>query len=113
MQYVLITLYLNVLNFLEFIFLNPLVTLGFYNEFIILLGGFDEKDKSFLSGEFLRKKREYQFLLLYYYDGIGLLQPERILPFRATAFYKYQDIITLQKIISFKKFLGYSLDKSR
>ncbi|QHH85331.1 MerR family transcriptional regulator [Bacillus paranthracis] len=46
---------------------------------------------------------------LHYYDEIGLLQPEKN-PSSGHRIYKYQDIITLQKIISLK-FLGYSLDK--
>ena len=46
---------------------------------------------------------------MHYYDEIGLLQPEKN-PSSGHRIYKYQDIITLQKIISLK-FLGYSLDK--
>ncbi|WP_238484935.1 MerR family transcriptional regulator [Bacillus sanguinis] len=46
---------------------------------------------------------------LHYYDEIGLLQPEKN-PSSGHRIYKYQDIITLQKILSLK-FLGYSLDK--
>lgn len=46
---------------------------------------------------------------LHYYDEIGLLRPEKK-PSSGHRIYNYQDIITLQKILSLK-FLGYSLDK--
>ncbi|HFO1052031.1 MULTISPECIES: MerR family transcriptional regulator [Bacillus] len=65
-------------------------------------------DKKFSIGEF-SKKTGIPIPTLHYYDEIGLLQPEKN-PSSGHRIYKYQDIITLQKIISLK-FLGYSLDK--
>ncbi|PFF16945.1 MerR family transcriptional regulator [Bacillus anthracis] len=65
-------------------------------------------DKRFSIGEF-SKKTGIPIPTLHYYDEIGLLQPEKN-PSSGHRIYKYQDIITLQKIISLK-FLGYSLDK--
>lgn len=65
-------------------------------------------DKRFSIGEF-SKKTGIPIPTLHYYDEIGLLQPEKN-PSSGQRIYKYQDIITLQKIISLK-FLGYSLDK--
>ncbi|KLA31743.1 MULTISPECIES: MerR family transcriptional regulator [Bacillus cereus group] len=65
-------------------------------------------DKKFSIGEF-SKKTGISIPTLHYYDEIGLLQPEKN-PSSGHRIYKYQDIITLQKIISLK-FLGYSLDK--
>lgn len=47
---------------------------------------------------------------MHYYDEIGLLRPEKN-PTSGHRIYNYQDIITLQNIISLK-FLGYSLDKA-
>ncbi|HDR7968915.1 MerR family transcriptional regulator [Bacillus pacificus] len=67
-----------------------------------------KKDKKFSIGEF-SEKTGIPIPTLHYYDGIGLLQPEKN-PSSGHRIYKYQDIITLQKIISLK-FLGYSLDK--
>ncbi|MEC2918371.1 MerR family transcriptional regulator [Bacillus tropicus] len=65
-------------------------------------------DKKFSIGEF-SKKTGIPIPTLHYYDEIGLLQPEKN-PSSGHRIYKYQDIITLQKIVSLK-FLGYSLDK--
>lgn len=65
-------------------------------------------NKKFSIGEF-SKKTGIPIPTLHYYDEIGLLQPEKN-PSSGHRIYKYQDIITLQKIISLK-FLGYSLDK--
>ncbi|MCU0096157.1 MerR family transcriptional regulator [Bacillus sp. OR9] len=67
-----------------------------------------KKDKKFSIGEF-SKKTGIPIPTLHYYDEIGLLQPEKN-PSSGHRIYKYQDIITLQKILSLK-FLGYSLDK--
>ncbi|MED3035924.1 MerR family transcriptional regulator [Bacillus thuringiensis] len=67
-----------------------------------------KKDKKFSIGEF-SEKTGIPIPTLHYYDEIGLLQPEKN-PSSGHRIYKYQDIITLQKIISLK-FLGYSLDK--
>ncbi|PEP22642.1 MerR family transcriptional regulator [Bacillus wiedmannii] len=66
------------------------------------------KDKMFSIGEF-SKKTGIPIPTLHYYDEIGLLQPKKN-PSSGHRIYKYQDIITLQKILSLK-FLGYSLDK--
>ncbi|MED0961202.1 MerR family transcriptional regulator [Bacillus paramycoides] len=66
------------------------------------------KDKKFSIGEF-SKKTGIPIPTLHYYDEIGLLQPEKN-PSSGHRIYNYQDIITLQKILSLK-FLGYSLDK--
>ncbi|EEK83560.1 merR regulatory family protein [Bacillus cereus ATCC 4342] len=65
-------------------------------------------NKKFSIGEF-SKKTGIPIPTLHYYDEIGLLQPEKN-PSSGHRIYKYQDIITLQKIVSLK-FLGYSLDK--
>ncbi|WP_410986968.1 MerR family transcriptional regulator [Bacillus shihchuchen] len=65
-------------------------------------------DKKFSIGEF-SKKTGIPIPTLHYYDEIGLLQPEKNTS-SGHRICKYQDIITLQKIISLK-FLGYSLDK--
>ncbi|HDR4511613.1 MerR family transcriptional regulator [Bacillus anthracis] len=67
-----------------------------------------KKDKKFSIGEF-SEKTGIPIPTLHYYDEIGLLQAEKN-PSSGHRIYKYQDIITLQKIISLK-FLGYSLDK--
>ncbi len=67
-----------------------------------------KKDQKFSIGEF-SEKTGIPIPTLHYYDEIGLLQPEKN-PSSGHRIYKYQDIITLQKIISLK-FLGYSLDK--
>ncbi|MCU4921094.1 MerR family transcriptional regulator [Bacillus cereus] len=67
-----------------------------------------KKDKKFSIGEF-SEKTGIPIPTLHYYDEIGLLQPEKN-PSSGHRIYKYQDIITLQKILSLK-FLGYSLDK--
>ncbi|HDR4440700.1 TPA: MerR family transcriptional regulator [Bacillus cereus] len=67
-----------------------------------------KKDKKFSIGEF-SEKAGIPIPTLHYYDEIGLLQPEKN-PSSGHRIYKYQDIITLQKILSLK-FLGYSLDK--
>ncbi|MGN4474106.1 MerR family transcriptional regulator [Bacillus cereus group sp. MYBK40-2] len=67
-----------------------------------------KKDKKFSIGEF-SEKTGIPIPTLHYYDDIGLLQPEKN-PSSGHRIYKYQDIITLQKILSLK-FLGYSLDK--
>jgi len=66
------------------------------------------KDKKFSIGEF-SEKTGIPIPTLHYYDEIGLLQPEKN-PSSGHRTYYFQDIITLQKIISLK-FLGYSLDK--
>lgn len=66
------------------------------------------KDKMFSIGKF-SEKTGIPIPTLHYYDEIGLLQPEKN-PSSGHRIYKYQDIITLQKILSLK-FLGYSLDK--
>ncbi|MGE7689988.1 MerR family transcriptional regulator [Lysinibacillus sp. NPDC097214] len=66
------------------------------------------KDKKFSIGEF-SEKTGIPIPTLHYYDEIGLLQPEKN-PTSGHRIYNYQDIITLQKIISLK-FLGYSLEK--
>ncbi|MEY9972973.1 DNA-binding transcriptional MerR regulator [Lysinibacillus sp. RC46] len=65
------------------------------------------KDKKFSIGEF-SEKTGIPIPTLHYYDEIGLLQPEKN-PSSGHRTYYFQDIITLQKIISLK-FLGYSLD---
>ncbi|UBR31730.1 MerR family transcriptional regulator [Bacillus sp. SD-4] len=67
-----------------------------------------KKDKKFSIGEF-SEKTGIPIPTLHYYDEIGLLQAEKN-PSSGHRIYKYQDIITLQKILSLK-FLGYSLDK--
>ncbi|WHY26903.1 MerR family transcriptional regulator [Bacillus wiedmannii] len=67
-----------------------------------------KKDQKFSIGEF-SEKTGIPIHTLHYYDEIGLLQPEKK-PSSGHRIYKYQDIITLQKILSLK-FLGYSLDK--
>lgn len=67
-----------------------------------------EKDKKFSIGEF-SGKTGIPIPTLHYYDEIGLLRPEKN-PFSGHRIYKYQDIITVQKILSLK-FLGYNLDK--
>ncbi|AOY16447.1 MerR family transcriptional regulator [Bacillus sp. ABP14] len=67
-----------------------------------------KKDQKFSIGEF-SEKTGIPIPTLHYYDEIGLLQPEKN-PSSGHRIYKYQDIITLQKILSLK-FLGYSLDK--
>ncbi|MEB2281935.1 MerR family transcriptional regulator [Lysinibacillus xylanilyticus] len=66
------------------------------------------KDKKFSIGEF-SEKTGMPIPTLHYYDEIGLLQPEKN-PSTGHRTYYFQDIITLQKIISLK-FLGYRLDK--
>ncbi|PGK42833.1 MerR family transcriptional regulator [Bacillus anthracis] len=59
------------------------------------------KDKKFSIGEF-SKKTGISIPTLHYYDEIGLLQPEKN-PSSGHRIYKYQDIITLQKILSLDK----------
>lgn len=66
------------------------------------------KVKKFSIGEF-SEKTGIPIPTLHYYDEIGLLQPEKN-PSSGHRTYYFQDIITLQKILSLK-FLGYSLDK--
>ena len=66
------------------------------------------KNNKFSIGEF-SEKTGISIPTLHYYDEIGLLRPEKK-PFSGHRIYNYQDIITLQKILSLK-FLGYSLDK--
>lgn len=66
------------------------------------------KDRKFSIGEF-SEKTGLPIPTLHYYDEIGLLQPEKN-PSSGHRTYYFQDIITLQKIISLK-FLGYRLDK--
>ncbi|MBD8028695.1 MerR family transcriptional regulator [Ureibacillus sp. Re31] len=66
------------------------------------------KNKKFSIGEF-SEKTGIPIPTLHYYDELGLLQPERN-PSSEHRIYNYEDIITLQKILSLK-FLGYSLDK--
>lgn len=53
-------------------------------------------DKKFSIGEF-SKKTGISIPTLHYYDEIGLLQPEKN-PSSGHRIYKYQDIITLQKL---------------
>ncbi|MEJ9233179.1 MerR family transcriptional regulator [Peribacillus butanolivorans] len=66
------------------------------------------KNNKFSIGEF-SEKTGIPIPTLHYYDEIGLLRPEKN-PSSGHRIYNYQDIITLQKILSLK-FLGYSLDK--
>lgn len=66
------------------------------------------KDRKFSIGEF-SEKTGMPIPTLHYYDEIGLLQPKKN-PSSGHRTYYFQDIITLQKIISLK-FLGYRLDK--
>ena len=66
------------------------------------------KVKKFSIGEF-SEKTGIPIPTLHFYDEIGLLQTEKS-PSSGHRIYYFQDIITLQKIISLK-FLGYSLDK--
>ncbi|KAB8130296.1 MerR family transcriptional regulator [Gracilibacillus oryzae] len=63
--------------------------------------------KEFSIGEF-SKRTGISIRNLRYYDEIGLLVPAKQ-PSSGHRIYKYQDIITLQKILSLK-FLGYSLE---
>lgn len=66
------------------------------------------KNHKFSIGEF-SEKTGISIPTLHYYDEIGILRPEKS-PSSGHRIYNYQDIITLQKILSLK-FLGYSLDK--
>ncbi|WP_156857478.1 MerR family transcriptional regulator [Oceanobacillus sp. AG] len=66
------------------------------------------KNIKFSIGEF-SEKTGIPIPTLHYYDEIGLLRPEKK-PYSRHRVYNYQDIITLQKILSLK-FLGYSLDR--
>ncbi|MEQ2527341.1 MerR family transcriptional regulator [Bacillaceae bacterium CLA-AA-H227] len=66
------------------------------------------KNHKFSIGEF-SEKTGISIPTLHYYDEIGILRPEKN-PSSGHRIYNYQDIITLQKILSLK-FLGYSLDK--
>jgi DNA-binding transcriptional MerR regulator len=73
------------------------------------MGGFlMENQKMFSIGEF-SKKTGISIRNLRYYDEIGLLVPNKH-PTSGHRIYNYDDIITLQKIITLK-FLGYSLDQ--
>ena len=65
------------------------------------------KNKKFSIGEF-SEKTGIPIPTLHYYDEIGILRPEKN-PSSGHRIYNYQDIVTLQKILSLK-FLGYSLD---
>ena len=56
------------------------------------------KDKKFSIGEF-SEKTGIPIPTLHYYDEIGLLQPEKN-PTSGHRIYNYQDIITLQNIIT-------------
>ncbi len=64
--------------------------------------------KGFSIGEF-SERTGISIRNLRYYDEIGLLVPGKN-PISGHRIYKYNDILTLQKILSLK-FLGYSLDK--
>ncbi|MDQ0214504.1 DNA-binding transcriptional MerR regulator [Oikeobacillus pervagus] len=66
------------------------------------------RNDKFSIGEF-SEKTGIPIPTLHYYDEMGLLQPEKK-PSSGHRVYYYQDIITLQKILSLK-FLGYSLDE--
>lgn len=65
-------------------------------------------NERFSIGEF-STKTGVSIPTLHYYDEIGLLRPEKN-PTSGHRIYNYQDIITLQNILSLK-FLGYSLDQ--
>ncbi len=67
-----------------------------------------DQPKKYSIGEF-SKKTGISIRNLRYYDEIDLLVPEKNLT-SGHRIYNYQDILTLQKILSLK-FLGYSLDK--
>lgn len=67
-----------------------------------------KNNEKFSIGEF-SKKTGISISTLHYYDEMGLLHPEKH-PSSGHRVYYYQDIITLQKILSLK-FLGYSLEK--
>ena len=67
-----------------------------------------KKDIEYSIGEF-SEKTGISIRTLHYYDEIGLLQPKKN-PTSGHRIYRYQDAITLQKILSLK-FLGYNLDK--
>src|SRR5690625_6506215 len=59
-------------------------------------------------GEFA-EKAGLSIRTLHYYDEIGILQPERDTTSRHRI-YTYQDLLTLQKIMSLK-FVGYGLEE--
>lgn len=67
-----------------------------------------KKSDEFSIGEF-SERTGVSIRTLHYYDKIGLLRAEKN-PQSGHRIYTYDDIITLQKILSLK-FLGYSLDK--
>ena len=67
-----------------------------------------KENKLFSIGEF-SKGTGISIRNLRYYDEIGLLVPEKH-PTSGHRIYNYEDILTLQKILSLK-FLGYSLDQ--
>lgn len=66
------------------------------------------QDNVYLIGEF-SKKTGISIRTLHYYDDIGLLTPQKA-PHSGHRIYDQHDILTIQKIVSFK-FLGYSLDE--
>lgn len=66
------------------------------------------EEKKYLVGEF-SEKTGLSIRTLHYYDDIGLLKPAKN-PSSGHRLYTDEDVLTLQKIISFK-FLGYSLEK--
>jgi DNA-binding transcriptional MerR regulator len=66
------------------------------------------RDSKYTIGEF-SNKTGISIRTLRYYDEIGLLQPDKDAA-SGHRIYKYQDILTLQKIMSLK-FLGYNLEK--
>ncbi|KYG33395.1 MerR family transcriptional regulator [Alkalihalobacillus trypoxylicola] len=67
------------------------------------------KKNEFSIGDF-SEKTGIPIPTLHYYDELGILRPDKN-PSSGHRIYKYQDIITLQKILSLK-FLGYSLDET-
>lgn len=66
------------------------------------------EEKKYLVGEF-SERTGLSIRTLHYYDDIGLLKPAKN-PSSGHRLYTDEDVLTLQKIISFK-FLGYSLEK--
>lgn len=67
-----------------------------------------KENTKYAVGEF-SKKTGLSVRTLHYYDEIGLLQPEKD-PETGHRIYSHSDIVTLQKILSFK-FLGFSLEQ--
>ncbi|WP_337926714.1 MerR family transcriptional regulator [Paenibacillus caui] len=67
-----------------------------------------DKEEQFSIGEF-SDKTGVSIRTLHYYDEIGLLTPLKH-PTTGHRIYRKEDILSLQKIVSFK-FLGYSLEQ--